>query len=275
MSKLTATIIDVGLGDSILLDSEDSKGNHHFALVDSNDTKYNRSSIMFLERLFARVYPSHLQKMPLFDFVILTHTHADHGQGLKDILRRFGARTFWYPESHRWTGLTGLLSFAQRSSKVVHHQPVNDTKLLPKLGDVDMEILWPPPKQVSTNENNNSVILHLKLGDDSFLLTGDAETEVWDKIAGKIPKTTRLFKVPHHGSKTGVIDASGNTPWLNRCPKSAHLAMSTHNQKYGFPDPEVITLLQAQRRKIYRTDENYHLSFETEGSGTKAKYSRY
>lgn len=275
MSKLTATVIDVGWGDSILLDSEDSNGDHHFALVDSNDTTYNRSSFIFLRKHFEREYPSYLSKLPLFDFVLLTHSHSDHGQGLKETLRRFGAQSFWYPKSNQWAGQTELIRFAQRSNKVTHHQSVDDTKKLPQLGNVDMEVLWPPHNHFDKNENNNSVVLHLKLDKVSFLLTGDAEVEVWNIIANKIPKSTKLFKVPHHGSNNGTIGASNNTPWLDRCPKRARLAISAHNRPYGFPDQQVINLVQGQRRKMYRTDEQYHLSFETDGTGIRVKYSRY
>jgi hypothetical protein len=55
MSRLSATLIDVGAGDSILLESVDSRGISHYALVDCHDTPTLQSSLIFLKRHFERV----------------------------------------------------------------------------------------------------------------------------------------------------------------------------------------------------------------------------
>src|SRR4029077_7001970 len=93
---------------------------------------------------------------------------------------------------------------------------VDTSKILPPFGAVSMQVLWPLPGNVLPNENDNSVVLVLSLGNVSFMLTGDAEPYgVWTKIAGQLPSNTRFFKVPHHGSANGTFTSSGTTPWLN------------------------------------------------------------
>ena len=54
MAELKITLIDVGWGDSILLESVDAAGIAHLALIDSNDTTNFRSSEIFIKRYLER-----------------------------------------------------------------------------------------------------------------------------------------------------------------------------------------------------------------------------
>jgi hypothetical protein len=54
MSRLAITFIDVGWGDSVLLEAENDRGELSFAVVDSNDSSQSRSSFLFLKRYFER-----------------------------------------------------------------------------------------------------------------------------------------------------------------------------------------------------------------------------
>ena len=138
-----------------------------------------------------------------------------------------------------------------------------------------MQPLWPNPGQVSQNENDNSVVLAITLGQVCFVLTGDAEADgVWTQIAGQIPSNTGFFKIPHHGSSNGTFTASGTTPWLTYVPQSATVGISSHVRPFNHPDPKVVTALAAHK-PIYRTDEHYHVTFETDGSAVKVSYSHF
>ena len=271
-SELSVTLIDVGWGDSIFLESRDKEGNTFYALVDSNDTTYLKSSYIFLKRYFEKKGLEPSEKKHIFEFVILTHAHADHGQGLKAIFRAFGTKNFWYPKSLNWSSLADLLRYSNRYDRVLHHQAVDNTRLLPDFGDVKMDILWPPDDEIDTdNENNNSIVLVLKLNDVSFLLTGDAEKEVWQRIAEYIPADTRFFKVPHHGSINGTFDGN-HTPWLDRCPQNALLAISSHVRPFNHPSRKVVTLLDSRQREYYRTDRHYNITIWTDGEKVSVKY---
>jgi hypothetical protein len=121
----------------------------------------------------------------LFDWVLLSHSHADHGNGLTRVLKDFGTSRFWYSESPNKPALLAkLLKFAQGSNQVTHHESIDTSKQLPHFGDVSMEVLWTPPAVLDSNENNNSVVLAITFGQVTFLLTGDAEADVvWTQIA--------------------------------------------------------------------------------------------
>lgn len=280
-STLTVTLLDVGWGDSIFLHSKDSNDVHHFGLIDAHETKYLQPSTIFLRRYFRRHlhYVGALEK-PYFDFVLLSHDHADHRAGIERIIREFGTSDFWYPFTERTADLGKLLDFAVREGNkadgcVRYYEAVEAGKPLVDFGDVKMKVLWPPEDYDYNNNtpNNTSVVLCLRLGKWSVVLTGDAEEEVWKEIADKIPSNTRFFKVPHHGSVNGTFGDNNNS-WYDKCPKYARLGIS--GDLYGnfvFPHPEVIKLFDDNRRKYFRTDQHHHISFETNGDKYNVRYS--
>jgi beta-lactamase superfamily II metal-dependent hydrolase len=278
MSKLRVTMIDVGWGDSILVEALDSSGSSCYGLIDSNDTTTLRSSYIFLKRFFERQGFSIPTSQPRFTWLLLTHAHADHGQGLKKVMNDYGTSHFWYPKTNSHAVFfSDLLRYAQRSSRVVHHQAIDETKVIPPgfFGDVTMKVLSPEYSLIDANENNNSVVLTLTLGNVCFVLTGDAEVDVWTRIADRIPANTLLFKVPHHGSDNGMFDSSHRTPWLDRLSPSARLVISSHIRPFKHPDVEVVNELDSRQIKYYRTDEHYHITFETEGQDISVKYSHF
>lgn len=119
----------------------------------------------------------------------------------------------------------------------------------------------------------------LTLDNVTFLLTGDAEGEVWDVIADDIPDTTRVVKVPHHGSRNGSINPHGRS-WTDRTDglqPQPRLAISCHPNfpnRYDFPHDDVLQVLDAGSHEYDRTDENYHLTYWTDGTDVTVKCSR-
>src|SRR5580704_18856801 len=100
MPQLWVTYIDVGWGDSILLELEDGAGTHHFALIDSNDTTNWPNSHGFLKRHFERYaarFGIATLPYPLFDFVAASHAHADHIAGLRRTIKQYGTDSFYFP----------------------------------------------------------------------------------------------------------------------------------------------------------------------------------
>jgi competence protein ComEC len=274
LSRLLVTIIDVGWGDSLLLEIVDDQDRPHYALVDSNDTSTLRSSHIFLKRFFERQGLRVPTSEPLFEWILLTHAHADHGQGLKRIMTDYGTSQFWYPKTvNEPLFFTDLLRYAQRSSRVAHHQAIDNTKILPDFGNVPIDILWPPYNWQPSNENNNSVVLMFRLGNVTVVLTGDAEGDVWTQIAGKIPTGTILFKVPHHGSDNGMFDSSRQTPWLDRLGPTSRLAISSHILPFHHPSGTVVNKLNQSGLAYYRTDLHYHITLETDGHQVQVQYS--
>ena len=280
MSKLSVTIIDVGWGDSILIESQ--LGNQaYYALVDSNDTTNARSSYSFLKRFFELKKKDITRPNFTFEFILLTHNHADHASGLSRIIRDFGARRFLYSDSNPHPLLAQITRYANRqNSRLLHAQAVDRTTDLRRVnfGAVALEVLWPDIGYVDSDENNNSVVLALTLNAVTFVLTGDATANVWPYINNRLPVSTRVFQVPHHGARNGTFDDAGKTPWLSHFrAHNGHVeaVMSSHIAPHKHPHDDVVAALLARPHPIthYRTDLHYHVRFETDGKDVNVKYS--
>jgi len=272
-NKLRLTIIDVGMGDSLFLESIDGRGTSHYALIDSNDSTYSRSSYIFLRRFFEKKQEKVPSSSALFDWVLMTHAHADHGAGLQRILKDFGTKYFWHSDSPNYPVLIAkLLDYARKSNQVANYEAIDTSAVLPRFGGATMEVLWPEPGVLDKNENNNSVVLAITRGQVTFVLTGDAEADiVWTRISSKIPKTTKFFKVPHHGATNGTFTNANATPWLAVLPKKALFGISSHILPYSHPDRKVVNALSG--RTLYRTDLHYHICVETDGVDVEVSYS--
>lgn len=272
-NKLRLTMIDVGWGDSIFLESINLDGTSHYALVDCNDTTYSRSSYIFLKQFFERKGVAVPPAQILFDWVLLSHAHADHGNGLTRVLKDFGTSRLWYSRSPNHPALLAkLLNFATTSNRVANDEAIDTSKQLPQFGSASMEVLWPPPGALATNENNNSVVLAITLGEVTLVLTGDAEADVvWTQISSQIPSSTKFFKVPHHGARNGTFTSANLTPWLNGLPDDARLGISGHVHPHSHPDATVVAALSG--KTTYRTDLHYHVCVETNGVDVQVSYS--
>lgn len=272
-SKLSVTLIDVGHGDSILLEFQNGDDSV-YGLVDSNDTKYLSSSYIYLKRFFEKRNKRFPKDSPAFEFVILSHDHQDHKQGLIETMRVFGTKRLWYPASNPGVILGNLLSYANHPrSKVGHVQVVDTHCILPDYWDIKMQLLWPNAGCISSDPNDNSIVLLLTLGKISFLLTGDIGEAAWASITPAIPRNTRFIKVPHHGAKNSVIGANGVAPWLTKCTRWTRLGISCHVRPHSHPHPDAIQEIENRRLKYYRTDIHHHITAETDGSQVWYTYS--
>lgn len=284
---LDVTIIDVGWGDSILVESyiEDNgqRTNRRFGLIDSNDEPGSRISHDFITRYFQTSGVDLKAPGNLFDFVILTHWHSDHGSGLEYTIRKYGTQWFWYPKGNDddIAKLGSLYSYSRNAvTKIVESHAIdNDPNNTHSLNNTEIRFLWPPVQDAGPflRENHASIVMELKLGNVCFLLTGDCEAENWPNFIDDLPTKGKIkvFKVPHHGSQNGVFDNHGGTPWLDYLAKYTKIAMSSHISPHKHPHPDVVNKFNAENIKPFRTDLNYHLTFKTDGAGVQKKWSRF
>lgn len=312
MPELWVTFIDVGWGDSIFLELDDGTPDHRFGLIDSNDKTNWPNSYGFLKRHLERYVAkasTGSMRYRLFDFVAASHAHADHISGLKRIIKLYGAEDFYFPRFNaaksapfanlvNWAGTHtehGMTVTARR--RYLAHP---DTFTF---GPVQCSVLWPPPNAAApadphdrNNENNNSLVLAIKLDNVVIVTTGDCEANNWRKNSGTgqwpVPlpsKNIRFVQVPHHGARNGLFDSSGYNPMLDQLQElnskdssvSPMLAVSCHPQPHGHPDPSVASVLDSKNfgnrfpssvtgTNWLRTDQNLHYTLWTDGTSVRA-----
>ena len=102
------------------------------------------------------------------------------------------------------------------------------------------------PDSMLSGSNERSLLLHARLEDVTFLLTGDLTRE---SEPGAVPGTD-VLKVAHHGSSSSTSDA-----FLDQAsPELALISVGAGN-RYGHPGKRVLASLARIGAQVLRTDE--------------------
>jgi len=237
--------LDVDQGDSILIKTPQD----HHILIDGGPKTF------VLEQLG--------EVMPFFDreidLMILTHPHADHMEGLVEVLKRYKVRNVL---------ITGVIFFDDTYKEFLKEINaldipifVADSKTDFVFDDVFIDVLYPfKPIAGSSydNVNNSSVGIAVVYKDKKILLFGDLEEEIEQMLLKTfLPRDVDIYKASHHGSRT-----ASSIEFLKRIsPKEVVIQVGKNNQ-FKHPHPETIrNFHRAGVEKIYRTDIDGRVEF--------------
>lgn len=238
---LRLTFIDVGQGDSILVEFPGTKK----MLIDGGGTPQDTFDIG--DRVVSPfLWEKGIKKI---HYLVLTHAHPDHMHGLRAVARNFKIQEFWEAFSPRdnpaYEELKKRLPPSTTSRRMFKGQREN-------IDGVKIEILNPPKSDpvVSKILNDQSIVLKISYGQTSFILTGDIGKDVEEElIRSPVLLQCDVMKSPHHGS-----DSSSSAEFLAAiAPRYLILTVGAGN-RYGLPDPEVIDRYRETGAQIYRTD---------------------
>jgi beta-lactamase superfamily II metal-dependent hydrolase len=228
-------VFDVGEGLAVLIDDGEAE-----VVIDGGYAKYGKAFSEYIR--------------PYIDgdieYVIATHSHADHVGGLAQIYAD-------YQVDHTIYGDTSTskqyLDFESAASAEPNSEFKNDeTETISLSKDVSLSIIDAtdiPDDRKNNDANNNSVIALLDIGGIKTLITGDAEENTEKLIAGQIGYVD-IYVVGHHGSET-----SSSQGLLNEIKPRYGLISSQGPNKgsYNNPDIEVLKRLDALGTVAYAT----------------------
>lgn len=242
--NLELIAIDVGQGDSLLLTLPDGRT----MLVDGGGfpsfgkTNLNIGEDVVSPYLWRRGFRQ-------VDIVAATHSHDDHIGGLAALIRNFHPREVWTGASPKTAAWGEVESAAKENgAKVLSWRAGAQIRF----GPAAIDVLAPSRDYVAaaTPKNDDSLVLLVRFGRHSFLLTGDAEraTEYQLLASGTLPHID-VLKVGHHGSKS-----STNEDFLGALRPAFGLISVGADNWYGHPHPDVLERLKESHVEVLRTD---------------------
>ena len=246
---LTITVLDVGQGDSILVQAPHGKT----MLIDGGgregeQTKgYDVGREVVLPALLAR-------RVRRIDVLVITHPHEDHIGGLAAVIEQVPVGMVLDPMLEEQSPTYQELRQLMQARKIPVRRATEGQRI--SLGDgVALELLNPPTPRLSgtgADTNNNSVVMRLTYDGFSMLFAGDIERLTAARLARLGPAVQSLvLKVPHHGS----ADIVGTRFVETVHPTLAAISVGRNNQ-FGHPSPEALDELKRARASIMRTDED-------------------
>jgi len=258
-NNLTLTFIDVGHGDSILLEFPKGKK----MLIDGGGLYEDRFDIG------KNVIAPFLWKKKIrrIDFLVLTHPDPDHLKGLNFIASHFSIGQFWENGSR-----TDSESFQQLEETLLREKieslSLNENSSPQGIHGVKISFFNPPTKRPSHASlpapsllNNSSLVMMIQFKNIRVLLAGDIEKETEHRMLREgYPLKADILKIPHHGS------SSSSTLYFLERVKPSYAILSVGERNIGrLPHPEVLTRYQQLGVKIFRTDKDGAISVTSDG----------
>ena len=230
-----AAVLDVGQGESVALCSGSEA-----ALVDCG------SSNSYVDA--GSVAADALQSAGIrrLSAVIVTHYHADHTNGLTEVLTRLPVDTLYLPDIEDEYGVRDrLISLAahQGADVVFVTEP---TRIA--LGEAVLTVY--PPLLTTGDLNEQGLTALATAGDFDLLITGDMAGQTEQLLAQTYPlPDVEVLVVSHHGSRY-----SSDESFL-RAITPDNAVISVGDNRYGHPAEETLRRLQAVGATVWRTDQ--------------------
>jgi competence protein ComEC len=158
------------------------------------------------------------------DELFLSHADLDHFNGVTELFRRFpvGQVTMTPSFATKETPEVLEVLLAIRERWIPSRLASAGDRFV--AGEVSLEVLHPPREGPDGAENERSLVLHVKHGNHSILLTGDLEKAGAARVLGLPPLPCDVLMAPHHGSRAAF------SPELVRWCSPAFVAVTRGNR---------------------------------------------
>ena len=232
--EVRMTVLDVGQGQSILLQSEGKT-----YLVDCGGDSDTAAADTAAEKLLSMGI-SHL------DGLILTHYDRDHAGGVAYLLSRVDADALYLPNCMDTDGYGHTLK--QLSQAVMVYENMQIT-----FGAASIDLIT-TDYGISNNESGLCVLFQHENCD--ILITGDRNSYGEKDLLRQIDlPDLEVLIVGHHGSKYSTCYE------LLEAGKPDIAIISVGDNSYGHPTQEVLDRLASFGCEVYRTDQQGTITF--------------
>lgn len=252
---LRVTMLDVGQGDAIFIRTP----NGNQILVDGGPGRTVLGEL-------SKVMPFYDRSI---DMLILSHPHADHLEGLVEVLKRYRVGTVVVPGTHTASGVYKEWKHLLSSLQV---NVVLGKRGMRILADehVALDVLLPIQNLPDVSEHEGMLVALLRYGETEVFFAGDMEErlERYLLTLGKLPDT-EVLKVGHHGSQT-----SSSVALLSALKTDYALISVGEGNRYGHPNQEVLDRFSLMDIPVFRTDQNGAMVVASDGNAVTVRPQR-
>ena len=247
---LTVSFIDVGQGDSTLIQTTDYKN----ILIDAGDTESGSTVVSFLAA----------QGVSTIDVFVATNPQADYIGGAAEVFENFDVLSVYTPGNCSTTPVyQSFMEAAILEGCPIYTDEDHDPGDLMNWSEFNrFEILSIDSN--SSNPNDTSIVLLMTHGSVKFLFTGAMESDLESEIISSFEFDLDVLKVSHHGSANATSDA-----FLAQFTPEVGIISVGEDNTYGYPASETLDRLQSHRIATFRTDFSGTILVEVDvyGSG--------
>ncbi len=257
--EFTITMIDVGQGDSTLIETRQGVT----MLIDGGGEKEG-SDFKIGERI---TVPYLLHRgIRTLDYVMISHFDSDHSAGVLSVLENCEVKNVVISKqaenSHQYTKFCEIVN--KKKCRVIEVEQ-GDTWNVDE--ETNMQILFPGKNFIQENPlNNNSIVCKLQYQSFSMLFTGDIEKIAEEQIRKQYAHTNALeatvLKVAHHGSK-----GSSTKAFLEATKAKVAVIGAGKDNSFGHPHAEVLKKLKEQQMRFFRTDLQGEITITVDRKG--------
>ncbi|MCK4546286.1 MAG: DNA internalization-related competence protein ComEC/Rec2, partial [Candidatus Eisenbacteria sp.] len=247
--RLEVTVLDVGLGSAAVVRLPSGKT----VLVDGGDRSEYRD-------YGAQVVVPYLRSRGVddIDLVILSHPHRDHFGGLIAVVEELSVRRLADP------GLVAATEEYRDFLVAVRDRDIDfrivrgrekilfDESAVIELIPIDRESRCRSLGRESVRLNNGSLVVRIRYGASTLLLTGDIEAcRELDLLRSGEDLANDVIVVPHHGS------ASSSLPeFIEAVGPGIAIVSAGKKGRLRLPSRDVIRRYQDAGARVFRTDQS-------------------
>ena len=244
MGPLTLTALDVGQGQCVALRAGD-----RVALVDCGGSARRNAGDLAADYLST-------VGVDRIDLLVLTHYHADHANGVLELLERMEVSALAVPDVDREDPFRQELLAAAEAHGTQVWFVTDDQRL--SFGPAELT-LYAPLGAGDANEEGLSLLF--QGAGFSALLTGDMGSDIEKRLVkyGDLPDID-LLVAGHHGSRSATSQLLLETV----TPETVLISCGYNN--YGHPAPETLLRLAEAGCAVYRTDQQGNLTVTVRGT---------